>query len=370
MEGRGEIRPHGSMYNENPIYAAFRFLDLDFLFQIILSLFAILFTYNAVNGEKERGTLRLIFSNSIPRDKYILGKVIGSYLGLAVPLMIPILLGCLILPLLGVPLTIEEWSKLGFIILAGYLFLGVFITLSVFVSTLTIHSSHSFLFLLVIWIFAVLIIPRSSVLIAGSFTDVPSVDEINSKKNAYSRELQKDFMNKLNSFKPSNGGDMMQEFNKHMEEVNTERDEKMNIFGGKLEEERQNKLNRQAELALSISRISPASSFSLAASNLAGTSLDLGKSYQEQAKNYQRIYGDFQREKSGGSSGGRMILMMIRDGDEQPSIDPSELPIFTFEPPRFAAVIAESAIDLTILIVFNLLFFTGAFVRFSRFDLR
>jgi ABC-type transport system involved in multi-copper enzyme maturation permease subunit len=370
MEGRGEIRPHGSMYNENPIYAAFRFLDLDFLFQIILSLFAILFTYNAVNGEKERGTLRLIFSNSIPRDKYILGKVIGSYLGLAVPLLIPILLGCLILPLLGVPLTFDEWMRLGFILLAGYLFLGVFITLSVFISTLTKHSSSSFLFLLVIWIFAVLIIPRSSVLIAGSFTEVPSVDEINSKKNVYSKELQKDFMNKLNNFKPGNEGDMMQEFNKHMEEVNTEREEKMNIFRGKLNEERQNKLNSQAELALSISRISPASSFSLAASNLAGTSLDLGRSYQEQAKNYQKNYGDFQREKSGGSSGGGMMLMMIRDDGEPPSIDPSELPVFAFKQPRIASVFEESAIDLTILIIFNLLFFAGAFIRFNRFDLR
>ncbi len=370
MEGRGEIRPHGSTYNENPIYAAFRFLDLDFLFQIILSLFAILFTYNAVNGEKERGTLRLIFSNSIPRDKYILGKVIGSYLGLALPLIIPILIGCLMLPLLGVPLSAEEWSRLALIILAGYLFLGAFITLSVFVSTLTKHSSHSFLFLLVIWIFAVLIIPRSSVLIAGSMTEVPSVDEINSKKNAYSKELQEDFMNSLNSFKPSGEGDMMEEFNKHMEDVNMEREEKMSVFGGQLDEERQNRLNRQADLALAISRISPASSFSLAASNLAGTSLDLGRSYLEQAKNYQKIYGDFQREKSGGSSGGGMILMMINGGDEPPSIDPSELPVFNFEPPRLAEVTAASAKDFTILVLFNLLFFAGAFIRFNRFDLR
>ena len=38
--------------------AGFRFLDLDFIFQIVLSLFAILFAYDTISGEKERGTLR------------------------------------------------------------------------------------------------------------------------------------------------------------------------------------------------------------------------------------------------------------------------------------------------------------------------
>ena len=34
-------------------------LDLGFIIKIILSLFAILFTYDAVCGEKELGTLKL-----------------------------------------------------------------------------------------------------------------------------------------------------------------------------------------------------------------------------------------------------------------------------------------------------------------------
>ncbi|MEE8583230.1 MAG: ABC transporter permease subunit [Acidobacteriota bacterium] len=66
--------------------------------QIVLSLFAILFAYNAVSGEKEQGTLRLSFSNAVPRDSYILGKAAGSFLALAIPLLILILLGCLLLP--------------------------------------------------------------------------------------------------------------------------------------------------------------------------------------------------------------------------------------------------------------------------------
>ena len=82
MSGRGELSANNSRFNDDPIFAVFRFLDLDFIFQIVLSLFAILFAFDAINGEKERGTLRLAFANAVPRDKYVLGKLTGSFLAL------------------------------------------------------------------------------------------------------------------------------------------------------------------------------------------------------------------------------------------------------------------------------------------------
>ena len=90
MKSSGELRAEDSRFNEDPIFAIFRFLDLEFIFTIVLSLFAILFGYDAINGEKERGTLALSFANSVPRDQYVLGKLVGSFLALVVPLMIPI----------------------------------------------------------------------------------------------------------------------------------------------------------------------------------------------------------------------------------------------------------------------------------------
>ncbi len=96
VAGRGELSSVDSRYNDDPIFAEFRFLDLDFIFQIVLSLFAILFAYDAINGERERGTLRLTFANAVPRVKYILAKFIGSWLGLVIPILIPVLLGLLL----------------------------------------------------------------------------------------------------------------------------------------------------------------------------------------------------------------------------------------------------------------------------------
>ena len=41
--GRGDIPVENSRYNEDPIFAIFRFIDLEFVFAVILSLFAILY---------------------------------------------------------------------------------------------------------------------------------------------------------------------------------------------------------------------------------------------------------------------------------------------------------------------------------------
>ena len=82
-----------SKYSSNPIFAVFGALDLIFIVKIVLSLFAILFTYDAIVGEKERGTLKLALSNKVPRDRLILGKAIGGFVSLLIPLVIPMVLG-------------------------------------------------------------------------------------------------------------------------------------------------------------------------------------------------------------------------------------------------------------------------------------
>jgi len=163
---RGELSAQDSRFNEDPIFAVFRFIDLNFIFQIVLSLFAILLGYDAVSGEKERGTLKLILANAVPRSVFILGKLIGSFVTLSLSVLVAIGMGCLLLPILGLNLSGNEWLRLSMIILAGLMYFGAFLTLSVFVSSMTRRTSSSFLVLLVLWIGSVLIIPRVSVLLA------------------------------------------------------------------------------------------------------------------------------------------------------------------------------------------------------------
>lgn len=375
IQGRGELTATDSRFNEDPIFAIFRFLDLGFIFQIVISLFAILLGYDAISGEKERGTLRLAFANAVPRATYILGKLIGSFMALAVPLIIAIGLGSLLLPLLGVPMSASDWVRLSLINLAGLLYFAAFLTLSVFISSVTQRSSNSFLLLLVIWIVAVMIVPRASVLMAGRYVDVPSVDHIASQKSMMRAQQWQEHRGDFTSFKPSDTDDpdkMMDEMNRFMEDRADERDKKMLEFTSRLNEERFNRQQVQQRLAFNLARISPAASLRFATAALAGTSLDLKNHYHDEAMDYQAIYGNFLKDKTGINPGGRMIVIKttMEDGEKPEPIDPEELPKFVYKSAGLAESIESAIVDFGLLALFNILFFTGAFVSFMRYDVR
>ena len=375
IRGAGEIGTRDSKYGEDPVYAVFRFLDLDFIFQIVLSLFAILFAYDAVNGEKERGTLRLTLANAVPRSTYIAGKIAGSFLALGVPLLVPILLGALLLIAMGVPMASGDWARFALVAGAGYLYFGVFLSLSLFVSSMTEKSSTSFLLLLVVWIFSVMIIPRTAVLLAGRAVEVPAVDELVSKKSRYSASLWQEHRKKMADFRAPEGTPMdkvMEGFQKFMADIDAERTKKMEEFSRRLNEERSNAQAVQERMAFGLARISPSAVFSLLSTSVAATGIHLKDEYRNQAAQYQKQYAEFMREKTGRNpSGSFMFRMTTDDEQEEPKkINTAELPVFGFAQPTVESALGSIVMDFGILAAFNLAFFAGAFAAFLRFDPR
>ncbi len=369
------IDAQDSRYGDEPMYAVFRFLDLEFIFQIVLSLFAILFAYDAVNGEKEHGTLRLTFSNSVQRGTYILAKMAGSFLALALPLLVPILLGVFLLVMMGIPLQQSDWFRLFLVVAAGYLYFGAFLAISLFVSSRTEKSSTSFLLALVIWVFSVMIVPRAAVLFAGRVVDVPSVDEITSKRSRYSASLWQDDRKKMADYKVPPGIPMDQAirgFQGFMQKMGEERDSKINDFGARLDEDRANRLRVQEQLAFAIARFSPSAAFSLTATAAAGTGIRLKDEFTHAAERYQGSFAEFLKEKTGETPNGGMIFRISTDNTQKPKppINATEIPTFTFQHQPVETVFGSVAINFGILALFNIVFFAGAFLSFLRYDVR
>jgi ABC-type transport system involved in multi-copper enzyme maturation permease subunit len=375
VEGRGELAAHDSRYGNEPMLAVFRQFDLEFLFTVVLSLFAILFAFDAISGEKERGTLRLTFASSVPRRTFIAGKLIGAYLTLIVSLLVPLAVGAALLTVLGVPMTADDWGRLALIIGSGFLYLGVFLSLSLMVSAMTTRSTTSFLVLLVVWIVAVLIVPRAAVLFAGRAVDVPSVDAIAAKKAKFSSGLWAEDRSAMASFHPSKTGDMqliMQEFQQMMQNQADKREEQMREFSSRLNEERRNRQDVQEAVAFGIARVSPAACFTLAAMRLAGTSFEMKQHFLAATERYQKAFAEFMVSKTGMNPGGRMVIMRVVVGDEKKPepIKTNEIPVFTYEPMRFSEVADGTLPDVALLIALNLLCIGGAVVAFSRYDVR
>ena len=63
----------------------------------VLSLIAILFTFDLISGEREHGTLRLTLANSVPRHTVLIGKFLGALVSISVPFTLAILINLVFL---------------------------------------------------------------------------------------------------------------------------------------------------------------------------------------------------------------------------------------------------------------------------------
>ena len=72
----------------NPLLNLFTSIDIVFIFEVVLSLIALIFAYDAIAGERERGTLRLVVTHPVRRGQILLAKYISAMLCLLVPCMV------------------------------------------------------------------------------------------------------------------------------------------------------------------------------------------------------------------------------------------------------------------------------------------
>lgn len=382
-----------STFSDDPIYAVFRFVDFAFIVTVVFSLFAILFTYDAINGEAERGTLQLTFANAVPRAQYIVGKFAGAWLGLIIPLSIPMMISMLLLMLWNVPMDRESWMALSLLFGAALLYVTFFISFGIFLSATTKRSSVSFLYSLVAWVCLVFIIPRTGATLAGHLVTVPSVAETESARDAYSKDRWTQYEGTMEStwkarnaplqgmskedreaYRDSKMWEWMEEDDQNRKQVQIDIDEQAK----RLNEDLRNRKAEQERLAFSLSRISPASSFQLAAMNLAGTDITLKTRYEDALNVYRPEFNDYKEKKSkeNGNSGGFRIEVnsdtgvSIDTGREKGVLDITDMPQFTYPVHTIHDAMNAAAIDFGLLGFFSLMAFAGAFLKFLRYDVR
>lgn len=388
-----EVKLEQSSYSDDPLFAVFRFIDFTFIVQVVLSLFAIMFTYDAINGERENGTLKLALSNAVPRGHYLFSKFVGSWVGLTVPLLIPILIGVLLVMVFRVPMTGMDWVKLLTLIGVSILYFTFFIALSLLVSSLTRRSSVSFLILLVLWITLVLIVPRAATMAAGQLVDVPTVAQNESQKDRFRTDQQNTlndargnrWRERMSSLEGATREERRAFFNANREawdkEENELRDEmESNIaeHSRLLNQDLRNAKLQEERLAFILSRFSPASAFQLTAMNLGGTNTSIKERYEEQMNAYRETFNNYveaklqeerdERVRQYQRSGGGRRIMFMGSGAE--AVDASDRPRFVEPEESVADVLRPSVLDFGLLSVFTVLAFAGAFVAFIRYDVR
>ena len=61
--------------SDNPYLNILSSIDIVFIFEVVLSLMALLFAYDALAGEREQGTLRLVLTHSCPSRTHLTREI-------------------------------------------------------------------------------------------------------------------------------------------------------------------------------------------------------------------------------------------------------------------------------------------------------
>ena len=387
VEDRQSIKLRNSIYGDDPVFALFRILDFTIIVQIVFSLFALLFTFDAVNGEKENGTLRLIFANAVPRGRYLLAKAVGSWLGLVVPLTIPILISLLMIQSFGVHLTGAQWARVAALIGVSLAYVSLFVMAGLFVSVLTRRSSVSFLLALVIWVAFVLIIPRAGVMAAGHLSPVPRLAQIEGLRDGYAEGRWEEYYagaeERFQEARQNDDGETdeaaMWARLEQEDSIRTTVWREIEVYEARLKEDLKNRRRAQQKVGFTLARISPAAAYQLATMALAGTDLTLKNRYEDALRDYRTEFLNYvaTKSKSAGPGAGAVMIEMdsekgltIKSGRDDAGVDVSDRPRFSAPAVNLGPVAGSVMVDTGLLILFTLVAFGAAFISFLRFDVR
>ena len=347
-----------NLWNIMPDYTN---VDWGDIISIVLSLVAILFTFDAISSEKERGTLRLILSNSISRGTVLISKFLAALITISIPFLIAALINIFLLYTSGsVPLGPSEWGRLGIIVIIAFVYVSIFLALGLLISSRVSNSSTSLTILLLIWVVWVILLPSTLGALSSSLQPTMTSDEFDDRLQSlyHNLEAQYDyrrFKKPLREIPATEGTLSWAEY--ITEDV--KRNERLN-------EEHLNAQIAQIQLARSITRISPASSVRYAIESLAGTGFTRHVQFLVYVRRYAGEFRAFLIDTDRADPESPHAIGP-KEGTSQKSVRFESIPKFE-DHISFSGAYNAAVMDIMLLLLFFVVLFASAFLSFLRID--
>ncbi|MFC1604980.1 ABC transporter permease subunit [Planctomycetota bacterium] len=391
--------PEITSASSNDYLSIFSVFDVSLIFKIVISVLALLVAYDAISGERERGTLRLILSSTTARYELLLGKLVAGLMVLLVPVTIAFILGLLILlfsPM--VELTGTDWIRFGLMYIASLVFIATIYNLGLLFSCLARRSAVSLVLGLFMWIVFAFVIPNGSAYLATLIVPTEPEDVINEQISLLKQDLRDDyskarevsdrkFMSGSTETSDAPGGGFGHGYcrscNKNEWHNNT-LDYSLRVpieikYANKYAEVKDNyhrSLFKQTSFVHSLSRSSPVSLYENIMSALAGTDTASFRQFIEAVRPYRNDIVEYMRSRTDNFSSPIFWTTCTEEetvtrpgGDDSPPLELSDLPRFTYKPDLVGSL-RRAIPDLAFLIFGNVLFFVMTFVAFLQYDVR
>jgi len=387
-----ELASHSPPYFEaadlgNVLLPLFPSMDMVTFVGIIMSLLAIVFGYDAICGEKERGTLRLMLSYSVPRDKVLLGKWIGGFVTLSIPFLLSVLGGAAIMLVQpDISLTADQWILFSTVALLSLLYIAAVFSAAVWVSCMTGRSATSIMILVTLWMVLVLAVPNLSPYLAQTWRPTRNLQEVEVSRATQADNIwQEEVDDPMEAYDKAHGfgknwwqtwkWDEPEERKKaelrRVYELEREREahlKRLRMFS-QIDEQFTRDLDRQITLGQWISRISPFTCFAMAAAELTDTGPTHKRRLLEQLSRHQATLCKYGHDEWLA----RQQYRIDNEGKRPPSWDKQRakpMPEFIFTPSAQSAHLKRCVADGGILVGMTVVFFMFSYVSFLRYDVR
>ncbi len=365
----------------NPAFILLGNWDFNFIVKVVLSLFALLFAYDAVSGEKESGTLKLLLSNSIARNRLLLGKAFGRFLSLALAFLLAFLISVILLSMeRSINLTSGDWLRILFISLGSLLYLAVFFAIGLMTSCLTNQAIVSLLPSLFIWVLLLFGIPKASGSTAAFFYQAPTAAEFEAKKVALAKDMYAKYTRLLIEpmrrwfRRPENATldelhRRQKEFEKVSAQIRRENEAEHMEKLYRLYEEHLSRHKTLARIASNLSRLSPASCYDYFITELTETGPTAMEAFAQQLLEYQNKFSSFVSEMMA-SQEVRYVVFDSEDPFVATRPDLKKIPGFEYRSLSLRERLANAFVDVALLFAYLILTFSVGLVSFLKYDPR
>lgn len=362
-------------------------LDLVTFVGVIMSLMAIVFGYDAICGEKQSGTLRLMLSYPLPRDSVLIGKWVGGYVMLVLPFVLALVSGALIVAAqTDISLTPAEWIRLATIAGLSLVYVAAFYTLALWVSALTARPSTSIIVLTSIWLVLVLAVPNISDHLAHAIKPSTDPAEMEARRRAAEEEVNEERNAGMSQYDKEQGfgipwhhdidwnsfDSKARAYKRWIQECIVSMDAGGAIFDlrDKFDDEAEAETSAHIALARNISRVSPFACFAVSAAELADAGTIKHRRFDQALKQYQRAlftFGLKEQQKHEQYMIDNRILNRYPTWSE---LRTEPIPRMHYAPPKGSEYMKNIAADVGILAALIVVSFIWAYAAFVRYDVR
>ncbi len=337
------------------------FVEIDWVFIIgfVLSLMAVLLTFDSISGERQNGTLALLLSGSVSRTTVLGGKFLGAFFVLALALTLGVLVNLLVITLFGsMILTLQIGLKLATMGVAALLYLAFFVGLGLLVSSRFERPTASLVILLLVWTVLIVLLPNTTAGISSSF-EMKDL-QWKERRDAVDAVKHKHGIDRLQNPNPEGKmpADYVEKFADYVAEWYSVEHQFEEVF-------LQQQL-AQVEWGRKLNRISPYGVFQYALESLADTGISRHYRFIQDAGEFESVFRNFIKERDASDSES-FHLLGLTEGMSHISVPPETVPIFMEDLSARSTVVA-TAHDLLLLTLFALVAFMASNVAFLRVD--